>query len=192
MQKLLNDIKKCTHCMPNLPLGPNPVVSASPKSRIMLIGQAPGTAVHASGIPWDDKSGDNLRGWLGIGKEDFYNPDLIAIMPMGFCYPGRGKSGDLPPRKECAPLWHEKMWSHLNNIQLTILIGQYAQKEYLKGKQKKTLTETVKSFEEYLPGFIVLPHPSPRNNIWRAKNKWFDEAVIPTLKEKVAQIIDKK
>ncbi len=189
MKELLKEIKSCVHCAAHLPLGPNPVVSASPNSKIMIIGQAPGTVVHKSGVPWDDKSGDNLRSWLGIDKETFYNPEMIAIMPMGFCYPGKGKSGDLPPRKECAPLWHDQIWSHLKDVQLTLLIGQYAQNAYLADQTKKTLTETVRNFKEYLPKYYVLPHPSPRNNIWRAKNEWFDKEVLPSLKVEVAGIL---
>lgn len=189
MKQLLKDIKACSLCEKSLPHGVNPVVAAHPKSKIAIIGQAPGRLVHVSGIPWDDKSGENLRNWMSISKEDFYNPEKVAILPMGFCYPGTGKSGDLPPRAECAPQWHGKLWSQMPNIELTLLIGQYAQKYYLKHRSKKTLTESVKSYNEYLPEFFVLPHPSPRNNIWHAKNKWFKSEVLPALKEQVHQII---
>ncbi|MCL4146222.1 UNVERIFIED_CONTAM: hypothetical protein GTU68_034566 [Idotea baltica] len=134
-------------------------------------------------MPWDDKSGDQLRLWLGVDKDTFYNPDEIGIMPMGFCYPGKGKSGDLPPRKECAPLWHDLIWSHLKNVQLTLLIGQYAQAYYLKDQRRKNLTETVKNYKAYMPQFLPLPHPSPRNNIWQKKNLWFKDEVIPELRK---------
>ena len=175
--------------MPHLILGPNPVFTVHPKSKIVLIGQAPGTVVHKSGIPWDDKSGDNLRNWLGIDKETFYNPENIALIPMGFCYPGKGKSGDLPPRKECAPLWHEPLLSHLKHVELIILIGKYAQDYYLGKQSQKTLTQTVKEFKNYLPTHFVLPHPSPRNNIWQAKNEWFKSEVLPSLKETIDSIL---
>ncbi|MGS2740656.1 uracil-DNA glycosylase family protein [Sinomicrobium sp. M5D2P17] len=182
MDQLLKDIKNCNVCAPRLEFGTNPVVSAHPNSKIVVIGQAPGAVVHQSGIPWDDKSGDNLRQWMQVSHDTFYNPEEIALIPMGFCYPGKGKSGDLPPRKECAPLWHDALWQQMKEVKLILLIGTYAQQYYLQEQRKKTLTETVKNFEEYLPKYFVLPHPSPRNNIWRAKNPWFDELVIPRLR----------
>lgn len=166
------------------------MVAAHPESKIAIIGQAPGRLVHASGIPWDDKSGENLRNWMGISEAEFYNTSKVAILPMGFCYPGTGKSGDLPPRPECAPQWHDKLWQYMPNIQLTLLIGQYAQKYYLKNKLKKSLTESVKYYREYLPDHFMLPHPSPRNNIWRAKNRWFETEVLPVLQEKVHQVMN--
>lgn len=189
MKKLLSEIKQCKLCEPNLCLGANPVVTAHPNSKIVIIGQAPGTAVHKSGIPWDDKSGDNLRNWLGIDKTIFYNTEKIAIIPMGFCYPGKGKIGDLPPRNECAPLWHTKLFEHLKNVELILLIGKYAQDYYLKEQAEKTLTETVKNFKTYLPQYFVLPHPSPRNNIWQAKNEWFGKEVLPELKHIIKSIL---
>ncbi|AXT59660.1 uracil-DNA glycosylase family protein [Aquimarina sp. AD10] len=185
MKKLLDDIYKCTVCSEHLPLGPRPIVSGSKKSSIVIIGQAPGTVVHRTGVPWDDKSGENLRNWLGIDTTTFYDADKVGLVPMGFCYPGRGKSGDLPPRKECAPLWHDLLLNQMKEVKLTILVGKYAQDYYLKEKSKRTLTETVKNFEEYLPDHFVLPHPSPRNNIWQAKNEWFGKEVLPVLKEKI-------
>lgn len=183
MRDLLTSIQACTVCKPYLELGVRPVVAAHPKSKIVIIGQAPGLAVHKTGVPWDDKSGENLRTWLGVDSKTFYNPEKIALIPMGFCYPGKGKSGDLPPRKECAPLWHQKLWEQMEAVQLIILVGQYAQKEYLQERAQRTLTETVRNFESYLPKYLPLPHPSPRNNIWRAKNQWFDSLVLPTLQE---------
>jgi len=190
LKTLLSEIKQCKVCEPHLLLGANPVVTASVNSKIVIIGQAPGTAVHKSGIPWDDKSGDNLRKWMGIDKTTFYDTEKIAIIPMGFCYPGKGKTGDLPPRKECAPLWHKPLFNQLKNVELVLLIGKYAQDYYLKDLAKNTLTETVKNFKEYLPKYFVLPHPSPRNNIWQAKNEWFGKEVLPELKHALNNIIN--
>lgn len=189
MQQLLAEIRQCTVCKKHLPLGPRPVLDASKKSKILLIGQAPGTKVHASGVPWDDASGDRLRDWLGMDKATFYNPDNIAIVPMGFCYPGKGKSGDLPPRPECAPLWHAQLLAQMPGIKLTLLIGQYAQKYYLQDNARKNLTETVRAFREFLPQYFPLPHPSPRNNIWQKKNPWFQEELLPELENVVRHIL---
>ncbi|WP_157624410.1 uracil-DNA glycosylase family protein [Sunxiuqinia dokdonensis] len=189
MKQLLQKIAACRVCSEFLPLGPRPIVTASPKSKIMIVGQAPGLAVHQSGIPWDDQSGDRLREWLQVDKQTFYDPDQIALIPMGFCYPGKGESGDLPPRKECAPLWHQQLMEHMPEIRLTILIGQYAQRYYLGKRTGRTLTETVRHFKAYQPEYFVLPHPSPRNNIWQAKNKWFGQSVLPSLQSTVKDIL---
>ena len=170
-------------------LGPRPVLAASPKSRIIIIGQAPGTVVHKSGVPWEDKSGENLRAWMQMDNDTFYNAEMVALIPMGFCYPGKGKSGDLPPRPECAPKWHEPLFSIMDPESLIILIGKYAQDYYLKLPKKKTLTETVKNYKDYLPKYFVLPHPSPRNNIWQAKNPWFQKDVIPELRKTVKKTL---
>ncbi len=161
----------------------------SSESAIAIIGQAPGTKVHASGIPWDDQSGKRLRSWLGVTPEVFYNPDNFAIVPMGFCYPGKGKSGDLPARPECAPQWHDSIFNELKNIKLILLIGTYAQQYYLGNNKRKTLTETVEHFEEYGPRFFPLPHRSPRNGIWLRKNDWFEKAVVPALELQVRSIL---
>jgi uracil-DNA glycosylase len=182
MEELLCQIKQCKVCEPHLPLSANPVLYASSKSKIIIIGQAPGRIVHETGIAWNDKSGDTLRKWLNISKETFYNENKIATIPMGFCFPGTGKTGDLPPRKECQPLWHDKILKKIEGKPLILLIGQYAQKQYLKKHIKSNLTETVKAFEEYLPTYFPLPHPSPRNNIWMKKNEWFEKEVLPILK----------
>ena len=187
MDNLLKNIRECTVC--NEYLQPNPVVFVTKTSKIIIIGQAPGIKVHQSGIPWDDASGKQLRKWLGVTDEEFYNTDNFGIIPMGFCYPGKGKSGDLPPRKECAPKWHPQLLEKMPNVQLVILIGMYAQKYYLKNNSKRTLTETVSSFEEYLPKYFVLPHPSPRHRFWLTKNPWFQKNILPQLKIKVSQII---
>ena len=189
MQKLLKEIRACTVCEKELPLGPRPIVAVSPSSKIAVIGQAPGTAVHQSGIPWDDPSGRRLRNWMGISDEIFYNENQIAIIPMGFCYPGKGKSGDLPPRPECAPLWHKPLFASIQDIKLTLLIGQYAQKYYLGKTMKRTLTETVQNYDEYLPTLLPLPHPSPRNNIWLKKNEWFEKDLVPKLKSIISSAL---
>ena len=189
MKALLEKISNCKECALYLAFGPRPVLTAHKKSKIVIIGQAPGAAVHKSGIPWDDKSGTNLREWLNIDNKTFYNPEKIALIPMGFCYPGKGKSGDLPPRKECAPLWHSPILNQLKEVELVILIGKYAQDYYLGKTAKKNLTETVRNFKEYTPKYFVLPHPSPRNNIWKAKNEWFEKEVLPELKYTVQQVL---
>lgn len=189
MQTLLKNIKSCTICEPNLSLGARPVVIAHPESKIVIIGQAPGTKVHASGVPWDDASGKQLRKWLNISNDNFYNPENFAIIPMGFCYPGKGKTGDLPPRPECAPKWHELLFNELNKVELVLLIGMYAQHYYLGKLAKKTLTETVKNYNQYLPKFLPLPHPSPRNRFWLTKNPWFESDVIPVLQQLVKKLI---
>jgi len=189
MEDLLHDIRQCTLCSKQLQLGPRPIVSGHPESKIAIIGQAPGTKVHNSGIPWDDASGKQLRKWLDVSDQDFYDEKKFAIVPMGFCYPGKGKSGDLPPRTECAPQWHEKLFNKMPNLELVILIGMYAQKYYLKHDVQKTLTETVANFKNYLPKYFVLPHPSPRNRFWLAKNPWFNDDVLPELKTKIKEVL---
>ncbi|SFP96130.1 uracil-DNA glycosylase family protein [Enterovibrio norvegicus] len=188
LPSLLEDIKRCQICAEHLPLGPRPVVQAASSAKILIIGQAPGTRVHETGIPWNDPSGDRLREWLQIDKTRFYDPNIIAIMPMGFCYPGKGNSGDLPPRPECAPTWHADVKQHLPNVALTLLIGDYAQRYYLENKPR-TLTETVKANTQWSPDFIALPHPSPRNNIWLRKNPWFERDVLPYLRERIKQLL---
>ncbi len=189
MKDLLSDIRACTLCQPYLLHGVRPIMTAHPHSRIAIIGQAPGRIVHQTGIPWDDKSGERLREWLGVDSATFYDPEIFALIPMGFCYPGTGGSGDLPPRKECAPHWHSRLFEPMKNLELIVLIGTYAQAYYLKGAQKEALTETVRHFDEYLPAYFVLPHPSPRNNIWLKKNSWFGQEVLPFLREKVDSIL---
>ncbi len=184
---LLTEIRQCTACEPHLSHGANPVIQAHPNARLLIIGQAPGIKVHESSIPWNDASGERLREWLGIGSDTFYDEQKVAIVPMGFCYPGKGKSGDLPPRKECAELWHKKVLQSLPNIQMTLLIGQYAQNYYLKQRTTNTLTETVKIWQVWAPEFLPLPHPSPRNNIWLKKNPWFESEVIPYIRKHISE-----
>lgn len=186
LNDLLKEVRACEICMPHLPLGPRPVVTVHPDAKLLIVGQAPGTKVHASGIPWDDQSGKNLRKWLGMDTEAFYDETKVGIVPMGFCYPGKGTSGDLPPRKECAPKWHEILLAEMPKIELTLLIGAYAQKHYLGADRPNTLTETVRQFDSWLPKYLPLPHPSPRNGIWMKKNPWFEEDLVPELKGMVS------
>ncbi len=181
---LLTNIRSCEICIDELPEGPRPVVQVGSKAAITIIGQAPGRRVHESGVPWGDPSGDRLRSWLDISSEQFYDPDVLAIVPMGFCFPGTGKSGDNPPRPECAPAWHDQLLQQLPSQRLDILIGSYAQRRYVPDRAK-TLTETVARWREYLPTQVVLPHPSPRNNIWLKKNPWFEQEAIPAIREVV-------
>lgn len=187
VKQLLKQISQCEECIGELPKGCRPIVSASRTSRLVIIGQAPGIRVHQSGIPWNDPSGENLRRWLTIDSDTFYNPDKVALIPMGFCFPGSGKSGDLPPDKRCAPLWHPQLFEQLPINRLTLLVGMYAQKYYLPNR-KKTLTETVRSFQNYLPENFPLPHPSPRNNIWQKKNPWFQTNILPELRSRVQEL----
>lgn len=190
LENLLTEIRACRFCEASLPLGPRPVLSAGKKATILIAGQAPGTRVHATGIPWNDPSGDRLRQWLMMGKDIFYDENRIAIVPMGFCYPGKGNSGDLPPRPECAKLWHQKLLAQLPAVKLRLAIGQYAIGYYLGDKKKKTLTETVQNWEQYLPeGIIPLPHPSPRNLLWLKKNPWFEEDLVPVIRQKVWKLL---
>ena len=189
LNELLTRIRACRLCEPNLPLGARPVLRAKSSARILIVGQAPGTRVHATGIPWNDPSGNRLRNWLDMDWETFYDDSRIAIIPMGFCYPGRGKSGDLPPRKECAAHWRAQLHEQLPNIQLTLLIGQYAQDYYLGKRQKNSLTDTVRAYQEYLPDYFPLVHPSPRNTGWLQKNEWFEEELVPELMERVYRIL---
>ncbi|WP_221795240.1 uracil-DNA glycosylase family protein [Oceanobacter mangrovi] len=186
---LLTSVRACEHCKEQLPFAPRPVVRAQSSARLLIIGQAPGTKVHASGIPWDDASGKRLREWLQMTPEQFYDAAEVAIMPMGLCYPGKGKSGDLPPRTECAPRWHKPLLDLLPNVEQILLIGQYAQNYYLPAdflKKYKTLTERVRHWQEVPAPYFVLPHPSPRNQLWLKKNPWFDETVVPALRARLA------
>ncbi|MEQ9491443.1 MAG: uracil-DNA glycosylase family protein [Alphaproteobacteria bacterium] len=190
-ESLLSDVRSCRICDAHLPLGPRPVVRMAPSARLLIIGQAPGTRVHESGIPWDDRSGDRLRDWLCVDKETFYDETRIAIMPMGFCYPGvNPKGGDLPPRPECAPAWHDRLRAHLPHIELTLLVGSYAQSRYLGKNAKKTMTENVRCFRDYLEdGFFPTPHPSWRTTGWAKKNPWFESDVLPAFREKVRPLL---
>jgi uracil-DNA glycosylase len=186
---LINEIRACRVCAADLPMGPRPILAASEQATILIAGQAPGAKVHASGVPWDDASGDTLRAWMDIDRETFYDVAKVAIVPMGFCYPGKGSSGDLPPRAECATHWHGRLMPLLTGIKLTLVIGAYAQDYHLGPRQKPTLTETVQAFREYLPGACVLPHPSPRNRPWLSKNPWFERECLPLVRKRIATVL---
>ncbi|GAK45221.1 uracil-DNA glycosylase superfamily protein [Tepidicaulis marinus] len=192
---LLTQIRACRICAENplkgkpLPHEPRPVIRASKSARICVAGQAPGTRVHATGIPFNDPSGDRLRDWMGVTRDTFYDESRIAIVPMGFCFPGLDdKGGDLPPRKECAPAWRDQVFEHLPNLELVLLIGQYAQTWHLGKARKKSMTETVLHWRDYGPAYLPLPHPSWRNNVWLKKNLWFEEEVLPHLRAEVARL----
>ena len=183
--KLVNKVHKCTLCIESLPMGARPVLQVSQIAKILIAGQAPGIRVHKSGIPFDDPSGERLRRWMGISDEIFYDANKIAILPMGFCYPGKGKSGDLAPRPECAEKWRQQLLDAMPQIELILVIGMYAQKWHMPELKKQTLTQTVKNWKDYWPKLIPLPHPSPRNNIWLKKNHWFEKDVISKLQSQI-------
>ena len=188
--QLLAEVRACSHCAKSLPNPPKPILRGLPSARLLIVGQAPGRRVHETGIPWNDPSGDRLRRWLGMSREEFYDETRIAIIPAGLCYPGTKNGGDLPPRPDCAPLWHPRLRIAFAQIQLTLLIGRYAQSWYLGGHAKPTIAETVRSGREYAPDFIPLPHPSPRNIRWFKTHPWFDAEVVPELQKKVRALLD--
>jgi len=185
---LLTEVRACTICKAYLPLGPRPVLQLHPKARILIAGQAPGRKVHASGVPFDDASGNRLREWLGVTREVFYKPEQIAILPMGFCFPGSGKSGDLPPRPECEPAWRKQLLAQLRHLEVTLVLGKYAQ-AYHFDKPSSSVTELVKSWHTYWPQMVPLPHPSPRNNHWLRRNLWFETELLPSLRKYVSEIL---
>lgn len=185
LQELLAEVRACRICEAQLPLGARPVVQADASARILIVGQAPGLKVHETGIPFNDPSGERLRDWLGMTPEEFYDPRQVAILPMGFCYPGRGRSGDNPPRPECAPAWRQRLLEQLPSIELTVLAGRYAQEWHL-GKAVN-LTERVRNWRDVWPEYVPIPHPSPRNNLWLRRNPWFEQELVPCLQQRVAQ-----
>lgn len=189
LKSLLSEVARCRICAADLPLGPNPVLQCSKSAKILIAGQAPGSRVHASGVPFDDPSGERLRDWMGISRDVFYDATRIAILPMGFCYPGTGKSGDLPPRPECAPQWREALLTHMPRIELTLVMGQYAQRYHLQSGSR-SLTDLVRDWQNYWPAVLPLPHPSPRNNRWLSQNPWFVAELLPQLKTRINQILD--
>lgn len=191
MDTLLKKIRQCEVCKTHLPFGPRPVVQLSRDSKIVIISQAPSRRVHETGIPWNDASGKKLKSWMNVTDEIFYNPSYISILPMGFCYPGKGISGDLPPRPECAPLWHPQVFKYFKHKPLILLIGQYAQRYYLKKSFKGSLTETVRNYASYLPEYFPLPHPSPRNQNWVMINKWFISEAVPELQKRIQACLQK-
>lgn len=187
--ELLREVRACQVCADYLPFPPKPVLRAGRTARLLIVGQAPGRKVHETGIPWNDPSGDRLRDWMQVSRDVFYDESRIAIIPAAFCYPGTGAGGDLPPRPECAPLWHPRLRAALPDIRLTLLVGSYAQAYYLGGRRHGTLTETVRHFRDYQPEFFPLPHPSPRNQMWLKRNPWFTEEVLPILREEIAEFL---
>jgi uracil-DNA glycosylase len=188
LQLITSDIRNCKLCEPQLPYGARPVIQVNANARILIAGQAPGRRVHASGIPFDDPSGERLRNWMGVTPEQFYNPQLFAIVPMGFCYPGTGKSGDLPPRLECVATWREKLLQQLPNIQTTLVIGKYAH-DYHFGNHSHSVTALVADWHSHWPSRVPLPHPSPRNNIWLKKNPWFETELVPLIQIRIKEIL---
>ena len=190
LMRLVRDIRLCQVCENDLKLGPRPILRVSKAARLLIISQAPGIKVHQTGIPWNDASGDRLRHWMQLDESDFYDKTKVAFVPIGFCYPGAAKNGgDLPPRPECAPLWHERVLAQLPNVRLTVLVGQHSQIHYLGSRRKKSMTETVRAFAEYCPNVFPLPHPSWRSTIWMRKHPWFESAVLPELQRAVQNAV---
>lgn len=189
LARLLKEVRACRLCEAHLPHGPRPVLRVAGSARLLIVGQAPGRRVHETGIPFNDPSGDRLRDWLGIDRDTFYDERCIAIIPMGFCYPGTGTSGDLPPRPECADAWRSKLLGHLKKVEFTLAIGQYAIAWHLGERAKATLTETVRAWDEHWPALVPLPHPSPRNNLWLRRNPWFEQEVVPAIRERVRSLL---
>ena len=188
-ETLLAEARACQACAGLLPHDPRPVVQASPAARVLIIGQAPGSKVHASGVPWDDDSGDRLREWTGLSRETFYDARQVALVPMGLCYPGKASGGDLPPRKECAPLWHERLIAGMPGLRLTLLVGQYAQKAYLPRELRGSLTDAVRRHREAPAGIIPLPHPAWRSRLWMQRHPWFEAEVLPLLQRRVREAL---
>lgn len=187
-EQLLNDARACSLCAPHLPDGPRPVLQLHPRARVLVAAQAPGRKVHATGVPFNDPSGDRLRTWMGVSRETFYDPEQIAIVPMGFCYPGKARSGDAPPRPECAPAWRAQLLACLPNLELSLIIGQYALAYHLP-QPKQSLTDTVRNWRAHWPHVVPMLHPSPRNNLWLRRNPWFEEELVPVLQTRVQEII---
>ena len=200
VQSLLNEIRRCRLCEADLPFGPRPTVQASETAKILVVGQAPGRLVHESGIPFNDPSGDRLRDWMGVDREIFYDASKIALLPMAFCFPGTGKSGDLPPPKKCAETWRQRLLDQMSNVKFTIVLGQYAINWHIQRlesfseresmQKKETLTQVVKRWQDFWPEMIPLPHPSPRNNIWLRKNPWLEREIIPRLKSRISEALN--
>ena len=189
LDRLLESVRACRACEAHLPLGPRPVLQAGETARILIVGQAPSATVHARGVPWSDRSGERLRQWLGIDADLFYDRARVAIVPMGYCYPGRGASGDLPPRRECAQLWLDRLLAQLPRVGLTLLIGQYAQAHFLRAAGHSSVTATIRNWRAHAPGIIPLPHPSPRNVAWFKANPWFDDELVPVLRRRVRELV---
>ncbi|MEO8997166.1 MAG: uracil-DNA glycosylase family protein [Nitrosospira sp.] len=188
LEALLTAVRDCRICEDKLPLGPRPIVRAGESARILIVGQAPGVRVHTTGIPWDDPSGERLRAWMGLDTDGFYDTSRIAIIPMGYCYPGRGDGGDLPPRPECAALWLDHLLAKLPKVELTLLVGLHAQRHFLGNRRKRSLTETAKAWREFAPEYLPLPHPSARNTPWFKRNPWFEHELLPVLRERIKSL----
>jgi uracil-DNA glycosylase len=191
LDRLLQDIRACRLCEAHLPFEPKPLLRAQSTASLLIAGQAPGARAHESGVPWNDASGIRLRQWLGLEREQFYDETHIAIVPMGFCFPGKAESGDLPPRRECAATWHPRLLPLLPELRLKLLIGHHAQMHFLGLRRKTTLTDTVRAYRDYLPDLIPLPHPSPRNQLWFKMNPWFESELVPVLRDHIAHALDR-
>jgi uracil-DNA glycosylase len=190
LSALLREIRACRVCAAHLPLGPRPVLRAKASARLLIVGQAPGTKVHETGIPWNDRSGDRLRDWLQLDRGTFYDESRIAVVPIGFCYPGvDAHGGDLPPRKECAPLWHARVLALMPRLELALLVGAYAQKYYLGNRRAAGMTETVQAWRAHAPRFVPLPHPSWRNTAWLKRNPWFETELLPDLRQRLSNLL---
>lgn len=189
LDELLVAVRGCRACATQLPLGPRPVLQVAASARILIVGQAPGARVHASGVPWDDRSGERLRDWMGVGAQRFYDESCVAIVPMGLCYPGRAASGDLPPRRECAPLWLDRLLAELPRVELTLLVGAYAQAHFLRAAGHTSVTDTTRNWRVHQPRIIPLPHPSPRNVAWFKANPWFIDELLPVLQGRVRELL---
>jgi len=188
---LLAEVRDCSICAAQLPHGVRPVLQIDPQARVLIASQAPGRKVHESGIPFDDASGERLREWMGVTREVFYDSKQIAILPMGFCFPGTGKHGDLPPRPECAKAWHDQLLGHLRQLEVTLVVGRYAQAYHMSEERGASLSSTVRDWQSYWPKIIPLPHPSPRNNIWLSRNLWFEKELLPMLKRRISEILER-
>ncbi|HEX5327067.1 MAG TPA: uracil-DNA glycosylase family protein [Acetobacteraceae bacterium] len=187
--RLAAEARACTLCAAHLPLGPRPLLRGSASARLLVISQAPGTEAHRTGLSFNDRSGDRLRDWLGLDRGRFYDEAVVAIMPMGFCYPGRApRGGDRPPRRECAPLWHDRLRAVLPRVELTLLVGSYAIRYYLPQERAQTMAATLRRWRDFLPGTFVLPHPSWRAALWLRSNAWFAEEALPELRRRVAEV----
>jgi len=186
---LLREIRACTLCAEHLPEGPRPVLQAGRGARILIVGQAPGRRVHASGLPFDDPSGDRLRDWLGVDRDAFYDPKCFSIVPMGFCYPGTGRAGDLPPRPECAATWRAPLLSRLPRVETTIVLGRYALDWHWPEAPGPSLAAAARAWRERWPALVPMPHPSPRNNRWLRENPWFEREVVPALRRRVRTLL---
>ena len=189
LDDLLDAVRACRVCERHLPLGPRPVLQAHAGARLLIVGQAPGLRVHTTGIPWSDASGERLREWMSVDQATFYDASRVAIVPMGYCYPGRANGGDMAPRRECAELWLDRLLAALPDIQLTLLVGQHAQRHFLRGRRKRSLSETTKAWREYSPHYFPLPHPSPRNQPWFKRNPWFKQQLIPALQARITPLL---